>query len=136
MNSGNNGSTIRTMMTTWITRDRAWTFENCLFFDQISGTSTGSLVTCNGGSFFGAMVSRILPQNVANQPLDCTSRSESTLPRASRGIGRKKYSLKLSENDEPKPWEANALGSLPRGIFTGRSVRKSFRLDQKFFSPD
>src|ERR1700690_459327 len=105
--------------------ESACTRVNCVFLDQISGTATGWLVVFRGGSFGGEIKSLIFFQNPPKLAFQFTSRSEFTFPRTA---GRKN-SLRFSRIPAPKCAEVNTV-CLPR-TFAGRSVKKSFRLEEK-----
>src|SRR5277367_6476046 len=105
--------------------ESACTRVNCVFLDQISGTATGWLVVFSGGSFGGEIKSLMFFQKPPKLVFQLMSRSEFTFPRTD---GRKN-SFKFSRMPEPKCAEVNTV-CLPR-TFAGRSVRKSFRLEEK-----
>src|SRR5271155_3745055 len=98
ISSGRSGTMSSTRTSTWNAIDRDCTRENCVFFDQISLTATGLLVTLSGGSFGGEIISRRFCHILVLWS-QFTSNAEFTTP---RGEGRKN-SLKLSVRLEPKP---------------------------------
>src|SRR5580658_3049119 len=111
--------------------ESACTRVNCVFFDHISGTATGRLVVCSGGSFGGKIASRRFCQRLPNPAFQLTSRSEFTDPRGAR----RNSSLKFEPVPSPKLSGTNTAAGPPRNL-TRRSVRKSLRLEKKFFSSD
>src|ERR1017187_1177797 len=103
---------------------------NCGFFDQISGTGMGALVVFSGASFGGKIRSRRFCQKLVSR-LQFTSRSEFTGPPGPEW----KNSLKFSPSPVPNRGAENAVGA-PARIFTGRSVRKSLRFENRLFRLD
>src|SRR5215472_10095690 len=111
--------------------ESACTRVNCVFLDQISGTSTGLLVTWRGGSLGGEIASLILRRKPEAPPSHCTSKSDLTGPRGAL----RKNSLRLSPRLSPNSGAANAGGRPPRYL-TGRSTKKSRRFENKILRRD
>src|SRR2546422_2666947 len=117
----------------WTARESPWARLNSSFRLQMSRTLTGWLVTLRGASFGGAMASRRFSQNTRYQGLHSTSMRERLACFADGGNGRKN-SFRLSKKPPPYCSSVNGLGS--RRNFTGRSVRKSLRLEKKLAEID
>src|SRR5713226_5537096 len=103
----------------------------------MSRTLTGWLVTLSGGSLGGAIVSRKFSQKARYQGFHSTSMRECVLRRAEAGNGRS-HSMRFSKKLPPKGSPVNAPPADPAfgGSFTGRSTRKSLKLEKKFLSQD
>src|SRR5271170_1578539 len=110
--------------------ETTWARLNPGFFDQISGTGIGLLVVCSGASFGGEIRSRRFCQKLVSL-LQLTSNPESTGPRGPAW----KNSLRFSPNPVPNRGTLNAVGE-PALIFTGRSVRKSLRFENRLLRFD
>src|ERR1700735_5706837 len=96
----------------------------------MSFTATGLLVTFRGGSFGGEISSFRFRQRLGVS-FQLISRSLLTGPRGAR----RKNSLKLSAVVSPNPAMLKTGARSPRTL-TGRSVRKSFRLEARLLRLD
>src|SRR2546426_2410107 len=122
-------------MSPWTARESPWARLNSSFGLRMSRTLTGWLVTLRGGSFGGAIASRRFSQNTRYQGLHSTSMRERLACFAEGGNGWKN-SFRLPKKPSPygSPMNAPPLGS--RRTFTGRSARKSLRLEKKLAEID
>src|SRR5882762_9965740 len=121
----NHGERISNVMAICTAKAVAWDGPNALSLVQMSRTLTGWLVTLSGGSFGGEMRSRIFCQSTLYGGCHSTAMREDT----ARGVGLN-HSLKFSPIPEPKASGVNTAALPFFGIFTGRSARKSFRLER------
>src|SRR5271165_2014415 len=93
---------------------------------QMSFTRTGLLVTLSGGSFGGEIRSRIFSQRTLEVGCQSTVMREET----AFGVGLN-HSLRFSAMLLPKPSGVNTAPWPFLGTLTGRSARKSLKLEKK-----
>src|SRR5579864_3576014 len=121
-----NGEKIRSVTPMCTPSAIACAGPKALSLVQISFTLTGWLVILSGGSFGGEIRSRMFCQSTLEVGCQSTVMREET----ALGVGLN-HSLKLSVRPAPNPSGVKTAPLPGSDTFTGRSARKSFRLEKK-----